>query len=118
MKLRNHDPSVVAALAANVLGAGQGIDSPEASLERQGAVNPTRLQLRIVRETEVRPNDPTGGWSSRLCDQVATDKWAMFERILGFSSRGREVYASVERIQFSALERHGSRANAGHCFWG
>ena len=46
MKVRDCNPAVVPAFAADDLGAGEGIDSPESGLECQGAVNPTRLQFR------------------------------------------------------------------------
>ena len=48
MGVRDDDPRMVAALAADDLAAGEGIDSPEPSLEGQAAVDPTRLQFREV----------------------------------------------------------------------
>ena len=113
VKVRNHDPGVVAALPADDLATGERIDSPESGPDRQGAVNPTRLQRCVIRGSQVRPRPCQKRWE-RCCASMCSvrNKRPRDERIFVFCLRVEVVYTSVERIQFSppkgrwlALER-------------
>jgi hypothetical protein len=53
MEVRNDDPGVVPAFAADDLAAGEGIDSPETGAQGQPAVDPACLKFREVLHGQV-----------------------------------------------------------------
>jgi hypothetical protein len=60
VEVRDDDPGVVPALAADDLATGKGINSPEPGLERQPAVDPTRFQIREVLAGQIGSGGPGG----------------------------------------------------------
>jgi hypothetical protein len=113
--VRNKDPGVIAALAADDLATGKGIDSPDAGAVRQVAVNPTGLQCCVIRGGQVRSKRARIGGRDAATSVFSPNKWPSGGPVFVFCLRVVVVYTAVERIQIPPLRVAGSRCNAGHC---
>jgi hypothetical protein len=71
VEIRDDDPGVVAAFAADDLAAGEGIDSPEPSLERQAVVDPARLQIREILDRQIRSDDSGADSGNRMSERIS-----------------------------------------------
>ena len=114
VEVRDDDSGVVATFAADDLAASDGIDSPEPNLECQPAVDPARLQIREILDRQIRSDDSDAASGNRVSERISWKRWTISD----FTSRGREVYTSVGRIQSSPLRVDGSRATRPFAFWG
>jgi hypothetical protein len=99
--VRNDDAGEVAALPADDLATGERIDPTETGMDRQVAVNPTRLQRSVISGSQVRPNRPRSVGEDGAMNVFNPKKWPRVECIFVFCLRVEVVYTSVERIQFS-----------------
>lgn len=68
MEVRNNNPAIVPAFAADDLGAGEGIDSPKVSARLRSI---PRLSFRLIRESEVRANDSANASTGGRCYRIS-----------------------------------------------
>jgi len=87
MEVGDDDPGVISTFAADDVAGRRRINSPESSLERQYAVDPTQLQFGKIRGGQIGPDPTSSAKNTGVLQGIAHYKLPTVGRISIFCLR-------------------------------